>query len=141
MKKLVVLVIVLLCNITYSGAQSKIPEKVTKAFEQKFKNATLVKWNKENDHEYEASFEWNGQKHSANFSDSGAWIETESSITYAQLPEKVKSTFAKDHKKALVKSIYKIENAKKEIKYEIEIKENLNTIEFIYDSNGKLIKT
>lgn len=124
---------------TYCSAQIKAPEKVVKAFQQKFEKASLVKWDKENEHEYEASFEWKGEKHSANFTDKGKWLETESTITYNQLPEKVKKSFNSSHKNAVVKNIYKIETLQKTIKYEIEIKEKFKSVEYLYDSNGNLL--
>lgn len=141
MKNLLIVVLTLMLMGTFCFAQSKAPEKVVKAFQQKFEKASLVKWDKENDHEYEASFEWKGEKHSANFSDTGEWLETESILTFNQLPEKVKTAFNISHKGAVVKSVYKIETSKKVLKYEIEIKEKLKTVEFLYDSNGNVLKS
>ncbi|MEC4048629.1 PepSY-like domain-containing protein [Flavobacterium sp. SUN046] len=141
MKKLLIVVLALMLLGTFCFAQSKAPEKVVKAFQQKFENARLVKWDKENDHEYEASFKWKGENHSANFSDTGEWLETESTITFNQLPEKVQMAFNNSHKGAVVKSVYKIETSKKTLKYEIEIKEKHDTEEFLYDSNGTLLKS
>ena len=80
----------LLCAFATSFAQGKTPAAVFTAFNKKFPNVTKVKWDRENAHEYEASFEWKGKKLSANFSNTGNWLETESPITFIQLPEKVK---------------------------------------------------
>lgn len=121
---------------TTSFAQSKVSNAVSTAFSQKFPNATNVKWDKENTHEYEASFEWNGEKHSANFSDTGEWLETESITTFNQLPDKVQATFNALHKGATIKAVAKIETSKGAIKYEVEIKQGLKTIELFYSADG-----
>lgn len=130
----------LLCASATSFAQSKTPMAVTTAFNQKFPNATNVKWDKENDHEYEAGFDWKGVKHSVNFSDTGEWLETESLITFSQLPEKVQTSFNASHKGATIKAVAKIETSKKTTKYEVEIKQGIKGVEFFYDANGSELK-
>jgi hypothetical protein len=101
MRKIIFVASVLICSVASGFAQSKTPTTVTASFNQKFPNATNVKWDKESAHEYEASFEWKGKKHSANFSDAGEWLETESPITFNQLPEKVQTAFNASHKGAM----------------------------------------
>lgn len=130
----------LICAYATSFAQSNAPVAVTTAFNQKFPNATNVKWDKETDHEYEASFDWKGVKHSANFSDTGEWLETESPTTFSQLPEKVQTAFNASHKGATIKVIAKIETSKGTTKYEVEIKQGIKTVEFFYDANGNELK-
>ncbi len=134
---LTVMSFLLFSTLSFAG---NIPAKVKKAFDQKFPNATAVKWDKENEHEYEASFKWNGEKHSANFNDSGDWLETESSSTFSQLPEKVKMTFNSTHRGATIKAVAKIETSKGAIKYEIEIKQGGKTIELFYTEDGNETK-
>jgi Putative beta-lactamase-inhibitor-like, PepSY-like len=136
MKKLIFVATVIICAIATSFAQSKTPTAVTTAFNQKFLKATKVKWDKENAHEYEAGFEWKGAKYSANFSDTGEWLETESSITFNQLPEKVQIAFNSSHKGATVKAVAKIETSKNITKYEVEIKKGVKTVEFFYTAEG-----
>lgn len=130
----------LVCAYATSFAQSKTPTAVTTAFNQKFPNATKVKWDKENAHEYEASFEWKGEKLSANFSDTGEWLETESPIAFNQLPEKVQSAFNIAHKEATVKAVAKIETSKGITKFEVEFKQGVKTVELFYTADGKEIK-
>ena len=125
--------IVFITSCSYAGNP---PAAVQKAFEQKFPNATNVKWDKENAHEYEASFEWNGDKLSANFSDTGEWLETESTTTFNALPENVQTAFNASHKGATVKAVAKIETSKGNTKFEVEIKQGVKTIEFFYNSDG-----
>jgi hypothetical protein len=140
MKKIFFVAMVLSCAFASCFAQSKTPTAVTTAFNQKFPNATLVKWDKENAHEYEASFEWKGVNYSANFSDAGEWLETESPTSFNQLPEKVQASFNASHKGVTVKAASKIETSKGTTKYEVEIKEGIKTVEFFYTTDGTEIK-
>ncbi len=134
---LTVLSFLLLGTLTFAG---HIPTSVQKAFEQKFPQATAVRWDKENAHEYEASFKWNGQKHSANFSDTGAWLETESPSTFTQLPEAVQKAFNSSHQEATIKAVAIIETATGERKYEVEFKQGHKTLELFYTADGSEIK-
>ena len=140
MKKIFFVAMVLLCAFASCFAQGKTPIAVKTAFSQKFPNATNVKWDKENAHEYEASFEWKGVNYSANFSDVGEWLETESPTSFNQLPNKVQATFNASHKGATVKAASKIETSKGTTKYEVEIKQGIKTVEFFYTEDGTEIK-
>ena len=64
MKKIIFAAMVLLCTYSTSFAQSKTPTAANTAFNQKFPNATKVKWDKESSNNYEAEFEWKGVKYS-----------------------------------------------------------------------------
>lgn len=140
MKKIIFVAMALVCAYATSFAQGKTPTAVATAFNQKFPNATKVKWDKESAHEYEASFEWKGEKLSANFSDTGEWLETESPIAFNQLPEKVQSAFNVAHKGAAVKAVAKIETSKGITKFEVEFKQGVKTVELFYTADGKQIK-
>ena len=138
MKKIIFLLsIVFMIPCSYAGNP---PAAVQKAFEQKFPNAANIKWDKENAHEYEASFEWKGDKLSANFYDTGEWLETESPLTFNALPENVQTAFNASHKGATVKAVAKIETSKGVTKYEVEIKQGIKTVEFLYKIDGTEIK-
>ena len=130
----------LVCAYATSFAQSKTPTAAVAAFNQKFPNATKVKWDKESAHNYEAEFEWKGVNYSANFSDTGEWLETESPIAFNQLPEKVQSAFNIAHKEATVKAVAKIETSKGITKFEVEFKQGVKTVELFYTADGKEIK-
>lgn len=112
------------------------PAAVKNALEQKFPDASNIKWEKENAHEYEASFSWNGKAYSSNFSESGVWLETESAFLFQMLPEKAKLAFNKTYSGSKVKAVSKIETSKGLTKYEVEIKRRLKTIELFYTEDG-----
>ena len=140
MKKAIFPLMALLCINLTGFTQSNTPVTVTSAFKQKFPNAKSVKWNKENAHEYEASFELDAAKYSANFSNNGDWLETESPVSFDQLPEKVQKVFNVSHKSTAIMAVSKIETAKRITKYEIEIKEGKKTVELFYLADGASIK-
>lgn len=112
------------------------PAEVLKAFKLKFPTAKNVKWDKENEHEFEASFLQNGLKYATNYTEKGEWLETESPLTFLQLPKEVQTSFSASHKKDKPKLIAKIEQAKGLIKYEIEIEKNSKAAELFYSPNG-----
>ena len=140
MKKYFFVAMTVLVSYATTFAQSKTNKEVETAFKAKFPNATKVKWDKENEHEYEASFTQHGLQHSANFSDKGVWLETESPTTFDKLPTKVKTAFNSAHIGAKIKAVAIIEASTGETQYEIEAKKGLKTIEYFYNSDGKLLK-
>ena len=116
-----------------------IPTKIQDAFNAKFPNAKFIKWDKENDSEWEAEFKVDGVEHSANFSENGTWKETEFEIKKNQLPPAVKETLERDF------SGYEIESAEMTetpelIAYEVEIEKGEETMEVVIDGNGKVIR-
>ena len=140
MKKIIFVAMVLLCAFATCFAQSKIPTAVTLAFNQKFPNATKVKWDKENAHNYEASFVQNGENYAANFSDTGEWLETETPTTFNQLPNKVQTAFNSAHRGVTPKAVSRIETSKQGTIYEVEMKGGSKTVEVFYKADGTEVK-
>src|ERR1043166_5042822 len=85
--------------LTSAGAQEisadKVPSMVSSAFKTKFPNVQKVKWEMENEKEYEAGFKLNSIEMSALFDASGNWLETEFEIKVAGLPQPVSQTISK----------------------------------------------
>ena len=117
----------------------KAPEAVTKAFAAKFPNVTKVGFDKEGNGEYEAEFKVNGVKMSANFKATGEWVETETEIPTAQLPEKVAAAIKTAHPKSKIVGAAKIETTNG-MRYEADLKRGGRKAEVLYDENGKFIK-
>lgn len=116
------------------------PQAVMSAFAQKFPKASNVKWDKESAHEFEAAFTENGIKLSANFSEAGKWLETETASDFNSFPEKVKTNFNAQHKGAKMSETAKIEKVNGTVIYEIEIREGIKTIDCLYNADGTSVK-
>lgn len=89
MKKLTFFVALIICFGFQSISQVVIPENVMEGFSKKFPAAKKVKWEKENDAEFEASFKMDGKTMSANFDNNGNWLETEWDVKVKDLPKVV----------------------------------------------------
>jgi uncharacterized membrane protein YkoI len=116
-----------------------VPAKVTAAFSEKFPDAKKVKWDKENDQEWEVEFKMNGKEYSANFNVGGMWMETEYEISKKDIPAAVQQTLDTDF------AGYKIEEA--EISetadgavYEFEIEKDKLEMEVVISPAGEVVK-
>ena len=78
MKKIKLTVIALFFLGSTAFAQSN---EVQSAFNKMFPSAENVKWSQEDATQWEAEFNINDQKFSANFSGDGTWLETERELS------------------------------------------------------------
>jgi len=117
----------------------KVPTAVTSAFKAKFPNATKTSWEMENANEYEASFKLNGKEVSANFDNTGKWLETETEIKVSALPAAVKAALSKDFAGFKIEEASKIESAKDGNCYEAELEKGEETFDVLFLPNGKIL--
>lgn len=116
----------------------KVPEKVLTAFQQKFPSAQKVKWEMENESEWEAEFKINKIEYSANFLTDGTWVETEYEAKKADLPENILAILTQNFKGYELEEIEVVETpAGTGYELEIEVDEEEFYLEF--DPNGKLV--
>lgn len=143
MKNLLIMAVLSLVFAFQSWAQTKVtsdaPEKVKAAFSLKFPNAKKVKWDKENETEWEAEFKMDGKEYSANFVLNGDWKETEYEIKKSEIPANILAILNQNFTK------YEIEEAEisetssgKTYEFEIEVGET--KFEVSIDAQGKLTK-
>ncbi len=121
------------------GQKENVPVKVKTAFEQKFPNATKVKWEKENDTEWEAEFRMNNNEYSANFDNKGNWLETEYEVEMKDIPEAVKSTLDNEFASYEIEVSEVSENAEGTF-YEFELEKDETEMEVVIDQSGKVVK-
>ena len=141
MRHIILVALVVISANSTLHAQKNIPSQVVWNFEQKFPKAENIHWDKENSSEYEAQFFWNGEQHSANFNAKGEWLETETVILFRELPDPVQQSVLQFHKRENINLAAKIEKAKGETHYEIEIKQFFFSREVFYDAEGNEIKS
>lgn len=114
------------------------PQKVEKAFNQKFPNAKKVDWENE-DGAWEAEFEWKGTEYSANFSENGDWLETEHEISENQLPAIVKNTLSIQFKGYDIEEV-EISEKPDGTFYEIEMEQGETDYEVTISPSGQIVK-
>ena len=136
MKKLTLVAMALMGTSAVIFAQSTIPAVTKAAFSQKFPGIKKVKWYEENSHLYEAAFTKKGKHYTADFNETGEWLETESPSTFKQLPLKVKQAFNAEHKGAKIKDVSSIVTLNKGQMYEVEIKQGSKPLELLYNADG-----
>ena len=117
----------------------KVPAAVASAFKTKFPAAKKITWEMENKTEFEANFKLNAEEVSANFDNSGTWLETETEIKIAALPASVQSTIKNDFPGFKINEASKIENAKNGSCYEAEIEKAGETFDVLFTASGKLL--
>lgn len=117
----------------------KVPAAVLSAFKAKFPNATKTTWELENTNEYEAGFKINGEEVSANFDNTGKWLETETEIKVSALPAAVQAALAKDFAGFKIEEASRIESAKDGNCYEAEIEKGEETFDVLFTPDGKML--
>ena len=131
--------IAVLCFTACGQTSKEVPSEVKAAFSRKFPAATGIKWDKENDKEWEAEFKVNGKAYSANFDNAGTWMETEYEISVSEIPEAVKASLDSGF------TAYKIEKSEmsetpQSKAYEFDLKNGKEKIEVSIDANGNILK-
>ena len=117
----------------------KVPAAVLSAFKAKFSNATKTSWEMENTNEYEAGFKLNGEEVSANFDNTGKWLETETEIKVSALPAAVQAALTKDFAGFKIEEASKIDSAKNGNCYEAEIEKGEETFDVLFAPDGKML--
>lgn len=129
MKKIAFLFALILGMGGAASAQKTPPQTVMAAFNQKFPNMTVEKWDMEKNGEWEAEMEQNGTDMSANFSATGQWLETETEIKKAELPAAVQTAL----KGKKVKEAARIQKADGTTLYEAQVRHK----DLLFDASGK----
>lgn len=140
MKTKFIVAIVCFSIINSISAQVKVPAPAENAFKKMFPSATNIKWDKESKTEYEASFELNGKKGSANFSATGEWLETEKGIDVSAAPKAVINAVTTAWPKSTIKAVFEIETKDGKHYYEVEYTINGKTKEAKIATDGTLMK-
>ena len=115
-----------------ASAQKTPPTAVVSAFNEKFQEVRGLKWDKEKNGEWEAEFKMKDVEMSANFSADGKWLETETEIKVADLPEAVQTAL----KGKKVREAATIVRADGTTVYEAEVKHQ----DLFFDANGKPVQ-
>jgi len=128
----------------FAGAQklkeSEVPTAVKQTFAKNFPKAKEVKWSKEGTSEFEAEFENAEMEQSANFDQTGKWLETETEIKKSELPKAVEAAITKEFAGYTLHEPEKVESPGKPLLYEMELKKDKVTYEVQFSADGKVVK-
>jgi hypothetical protein len=125
--------------LTACGQKKDVPQAVKTAFNQKFSDATKVKWENEDENEWEAEFKMSGKEYSANFDSKGKWLETEYEIKKSEIPEAVKKTVKNEFGKYEMEEAEVSENADGTF-YEIKFEMDEKDMEVVFKADGTVVK-
>jgi len=117
----------------------KVPAAVASAFKTKFPTATKATWEMENKTEFEANFKLNGEEVSANFDNTGKWLETETEVEVSALPSAIQSTLKKDFAGFKINEASKIESIKNANCFEAEIEKGEETFDVLLSTDGNVL--
>jgi hypothetical protein len=120
-------------------AAGKVPAAVHSAFKKMFPDAAKTSWEIENTKEFEAGFKLKGKELSANFDNTGKWLETETEIKISALPASVSNAIKKDFAGFNIKEASKIESAKNGNCYEAEIEKGKDSFDVLFTHDGKFL--
>lgn len=132
--------LVLLIFSLYSCEQGKKevpPQIIISNFNKKFLTTENVKWEKENDNEWEAEFEMNDTEYSASFSNSGVWKETEREIEVSEIPDSINTILKKNFENFDIDKVEILETPEGKF-FEIGIEMKNKEFEVKIDKEGNL---
>jgi hypothetical protein len=118
---------------------AQVPPHVVSAFKAKFPDVTKTIWEMENGNEYEAEFKLNGKEVSANFDNSGKWLETETEIKVSALPIEVQNALKKYFVGFEIEEASKVESAEFGNCFEVEIEKGEENLEVLIALDGKIL--
>lgn len=137
--KTTIATIVLCFGLSYANAQAvkeaDVPTPVKDALKKQYPTAKVEKWEKEGSN-FEAEFHVNKIETCAVYDSNGKFIKSEIEIKESELPKGVADYIAKNLPGKKVKESAKITDAAGKLSFEAEI----DNIDYIFDSNGTLIK-
>lgn len=138
------LLALLLAACTSTTAQNlpaeKVPQTVRTAFSARFAAAQKVQWELEKEHVYEAEFTADGAKASACFDATGKWLETETDVQEAALPEAVRKTIAAKYAHQKVEECEEVETPDGK-HYEVEVKKDGKATEVELKADGTVVSS
>jgi hypothetical protein len=120
--------------------ESKVPSNVRATFAEMFPDATDIKWEMEDEGEWEVEFKNRGKEISACFTDAGVWIETEWEIEKAEITESVLKVINSTYEGWEIDEVEFVESPEFN-GYEIELEMGEEEMEVLVTSDGVIIIT
>jgi hypothetical protein len=129
--------IVIISSFVLFACSQTPPKPVSDNFAKMFPNASKVKWDKEEENEWEAEFKNKKKENSVCFDNAGNWLETEEEINKKDLPERVKNAVNEKYTDYKIEEVSKIETP--DFKgFEIAIEKGKEELELQVTADGKI---
>ncbi len=122
-----------------SADSRKVPERVSKAFIEKYPGENKPEWRRDRNGNFESHFKKDGTKYRADFTPAGNWIETERSIKKDDLPHAVKKQLKKLYDGYKIVEIEKVDHPAKGLFYDVELKKDGEKMDVEFTDNGEII--
>ena len=126
--------IILSCLAALGG----IPH-VEEAFREKYPEVEAPRWKSESNGSWEAHFEQNGVKYRADFDAEGNWVETETNISFSQLPPEVRSAIELKYNANDIRDIEGVESPTHGTFYDVEFQVGAEKMDIMFDPTGKVL--
>lgn len=142
MKTLIVAILVCF-GLSYANAQklknTDVPVEISKAFSEKFPNAEIKSWKKE-DSDFEVEFKLNKVESSATYDEKGNFKEEEQEIEMSKLPKTAIDYCNKNFAGYKISEAAKIIDSKNTIMYEAEMEKGKDKFDALFDDKGNFVK-
>jgi hypothetical protein len=139
-KSKLIILIVLLFSVSVFAQEAKVPKEVKAAFNKLYPNAKDVKWDKEGDEEFEASFVEGTTHISVVFDEEGDVEETETEIEVKSLSKPILDFIAKNYVGYNITEAAKIVDDENNVIFESEVTKGKKKEDLLFDVNGKQVK-
>jgi hypothetical protein len=142
MKNIILITMVLVTLLFQKCVQTNngnVPDKIISAFNQRFPDVNQVKWEMENDTEWESEFNMDGKEYAASFNLSGEWMETEIKIKEGDLTEMIMQTIESEFPGYEIEEVSMLETPSMKNVYELELEKEETSQEVVITSDGKII--
>ena len=135
------LLLLWLCLGSMIALAQAVPPEVEEAFEEKYGNAELERWEVDVNGYWEAQFEIGDEEYRADFTKEGTWVETERNLKLDQLPDRVQEAIKLDFGNDEIAEIEEVDHPRKGLFYDVEFKRPGKNADVEYTPEGKRLES
>lgn len=138
---------ILIVTLLVFGANvfcDELPEVVVDAFKKKYPDAEFDQWEDwevDKNGFWEVQFKLDGKEFRADYTEEGLWVETERSIEYDELPDKVKRAIKIEFGDDDIEEIEEVDHSSRGRFFDVEFKRPGENQDIEYDLYGKRVGT
>ena len=125
--------------IFFSCKETNVPRDVQIKFLELEPSAHKIDWTIDNEI-YQVDYLINSKKTTSYFDKSGNWLETESEIDAAELPEAILKTLKTKLNEYSIIDIELVKTKESQILYEVDLKKDNKLYDILFDKTGKILR-